>query len=71
MDFCDWIQDTTNDQFDWLRGNGNTTDHGTTPIEDVTTGTTIGNWNAFSLLGNYYNVCHEWLSSEDDLFLNN
>ncbi|XP_072014819.1 MAM and LDL-receptor class A domain-containing protein 2-like [Amphiura filiformis] len=42
VDFCDWIQDTTEDQFDWLRGNGNNTDHGTAPIEDVTTGTTLG-----------------------------
>ena len=53
------MQDILNDQFDWLRGNGNTTEHDTAPIEDVTTGTTLGKTSlklVYSLLFIYHNI---------------
>ena len=48
LDFCGWMQDAKNDQFDWSRDIGENVDHGTAPkLNDVTTGTTQGKERIF------------------------
>ena len=44
MDFCDWSQDDSSDDFDWSRGKGGTPSQGTGPEKDHSTGTAEGRW---------------------------